>query len=678
MDSALIKKVLFPIFLFIFVFFIYIITLSPSISAVGDSGELVTNCFLGGINHPPGYPLYTILGYIFSRIPYNNIAWRINLMSAFFSSLSIGILFLILIKLTRNSFYSIAGALFFAFSLLFWRLSLVAEVFSLNLLFVGLLILILLKWNETKKEFWGLLFFLVAGLSITHHFTILLVFPAFIFYYILSQRMYFNSKFIIKAIIFFLIGLLPYIYIPLCFRPDIPLSWGNLRTLNGFVKFISRQSYGSFFLAPQAQQFHINQFLIYMKIYFKSLAVQFSFIGLILGVSGALILFKKRFSLLVFILFGFIFSGPIFILMAHPPLSDPFKAIMERFYLPSFLFYFLLIMATLVVIDGWIKPKFAIFVLRTAIVLSLIMFIWINFNKVNQKNNYIARDFGLNTLKNLPANTILFSGSDTVTMILMYLQEVENLRKDILLVHKGLISSWWYLDALMRRYPEVKIIPATDKEMQIIYIIRENYPQRPIYFSFIPDFLKDNLSCEGLVYKYCLNKEDRQKSLLKLKENLEQNYIYPEFKVNQEDYFSSEIFKLYADGFYNLGAEMGSNELAGKYYLKAISFDPDFYEAFFNLGLINFKSKKYSKAREYFLKALKLNPKEPRIYLNLGSACYGCGNLNEAEIYFKKAVGLDPGLCEGYYNLGIICQKTGREREAEQFFLKSREIEKNK
>ena len=73
----------------------YLLTLCPTVY-VGDSGEFTTAAYTLGITHPPGYPLYVLFGKIFTLIiPFGNIAYRVNLMSAFFGALSCVIVYLI-------------------------------------------------------------------------------------------------------------------------------------------------------------------------------------------------------------------------------------------------------------------------------------------------------------------------------------------------------------------------------------------------------------------------------------------------------------------------------------------------------------------------------------------------------------------------------------------------------
>src|SRR5215207_7572765 len=61
----------------------YLLTLSPTVNFL-DSGELITVGATGGIAHPPGYPLYTILGSAFIHLPLGDPAWRLNMLSALF------------------------------------------------------------------------------------------------------------------------------------------------------------------------------------------------------------------------------------------------------------------------------------------------------------------------------------------------------------------------------------------------------------------------------------------------------------------------------------------------------------------------------------------------------------------------------------------------------------------
>ncbi len=90
-----------PFLLFFISFVVYLKTLCPTVY-VGDSGELIAAVYTLGIAHPPGYPLYCLLGKLFTFLPFGSIAFRVNLMSAFFASLTIVLVYLVVLKIQVN------------------------------------------------------------------------------------------------------------------------------------------------------------------------------------------------------------------------------------------------------------------------------------------------------------------------------------------------------------------------------------------------------------------------------------------------------------------------------------------------------------------------------------------------------------------------------------------------
>src|ERR1051325_5016409 len=70
----------------------YLFTLAPTIVG-GDSGELVTAVATLGVPHPPGYPLYCLLGHLFTLlVPFGSVAYRVNLFSAVAAAATAGLM----------------------------------------------------------------------------------------------------------------------------------------------------------------------------------------------------------------------------------------------------------------------------------------------------------------------------------------------------------------------------------------------------------------------------------------------------------------------------------------------------------------------------------------------------------------------------------------------------------
>ena len=98
--------------LFLAIFGIFTYTAFPAVAIYRDAGEMASVCYTFGIAHPPGYPLYVLFGKIFTLIiPFGNIAYRINLMSAFFGALTCGILYLILKGIADRNLRSVLYSL---------------------------------------------------------------------------------------------------------------------------------------------------------------------------------------------------------------------------------------------------------------------------------------------------------------------------------------------------------------------------------------------------------------------------------------------------------------------------------------------------------------------------------------------------------------------------------------
>jgi hypothetical protein len=406
--------ILLSIFIFLFTLIIYLLTAFPSLSPVGDGAELVTNSYLLGINHPPGYPLYSMVGHMFVSLPAGNIPFRLNLMSSFFSSLSSVLIFLSAFLLFKHKVPAIVTALIYSFSYTFWKLSACTEVFTLNLFLAVSMIYVLLLRRErtgTGENVDNLLyiFAFLCGLSLCHHHTIILLFPSF-FYLLFTQKESLSYRNILFSCIFFLIGLVPYLYIPLR-AGSSPLNWGGT-DLHGIMGIISRRGYGSVSLSASGNSSYFAGFLHTMSVYFTSLAGQCTFLFIPLFLLGIFQSFRKERKIFLFFLLIFILSGPFFLFVASPPQEEGWKWLIERFYLPSFLAITFFTGFSIHFITESFKKSSWIYLLLLLIFIPLIY----NYQRVNNSNNYLYYDFSKNLLNSLPENSALICKSDLCGM----------------------------------------------------------------------------------------------------------------------------------------------------------------------------------------------------------------------------------------------------------------------
>ena len=126
---------------------VYTQTLAPSVAALyDDSLEFPLVSFRLGIAHPTGYPLYTLLGKLFSLAFPHNVAWGVNLLSAVAGALTLALVYLVIRQLSRRRLPALLGAVALGASPVFWSQSVVAEAYTLNAAFAAAVILLALRW----------------------------------------------------------------------------------------------------------------------------------------------------------------------------------------------------------------------------------------------------------------------------------------------------------------------------------------------------------------------------------------------------------------------------------------------------------------------------------------------------------------------------------------------------
>lgn len=201
-------------------FLLYWRTAAPTVLQ-GDSGELQFAAWGFWLTHPTGYPLYLILGGLWQHlVQIGDPAFRLNLFSAFWSALAVGVAFLVFWEITRARGASLIAALTFAVSPLFWSQATRAEVYALNTFFVALLALWGILWREKPNRKFAIAFALTFGLALTHHRTTFLLIPAFaaLFADRIVTKNFDARHFAKRALLYGALAALPllmYLYIPL-------------------------------------------------------------------------------------------------------------------------------------------------------------------------------------------------------------------------------------------------------------------------------------------------------------------------------------------------------------------------------------------------------------------------------------------------------------------------------
>lgn len=211
------------------VFALYLATLAPTVlyysDQMKDSAVLPAIAYTLGISHPTGYPTYTLLTYLFTFLPIGDVAYRVNLSSAVFGAGAVALLYATGFRLSGRIPAAAIGAVAFGVSGLFWSQAVIAEVYTLHILFLALNLFVLLVWREKRQDRYLLLIAFLIGLSMTHNLTSGLLLPAAaLFVLLVEPKKVLQWRLVLGGVGLFLAALLPYAYLPLRARMDPPLN----------------------------------------------------------------------------------------------------------------------------------------------------------------------------------------------------------------------------------------------------------------------------------------------------------------------------------------------------------------------------------------------------------------------------------------------------------------------
>ena len=224
-------------FSFLVALIVYSLTIEPSVS-LWDCGEFIASSYKMQVGHPPGAPLYMILGRFFALFTGDtaHVARMYNMLSAMSSAFTILFLYWTISHLLKKIFIkseedynttnfilvmgsSLVGALAYTFSDTFWFSAVEAEVYATSSLFTAVVFWAILKWeniaNEEHANRWLILIAYLIGLSIGVHLLNLLAIPAIVLvYYFRKYEVTRNG--LIKAILVavVILGSVMYMIIP--------------------------------------------------------------------------------------------------------------------------------------------------------------------------------------------------------------------------------------------------------------------------------------------------------------------------------------------------------------------------------------------------------------------------------------------------------------------------------
>ncbi|MFN3872207.1 MAG: DUF2723 domain-containing protein [Ignavibacterium sp.] len=464
----------------VLVFIVYLLTLAPSVIQI-DSGELAAVQAIPGIAHPTGYPLFTMLGYLFSLLPlpFTKI-YQLNLLAALYSAAAAGIFtftskFILdnlnsfkpiklqkirkktkvkteveFIELNENQkiIFSVIAGLTLAFSKTFWFQSTSVEVYSLHLLLISLIILFLLKAfvQDSTEKFslrnpW-IVFALGLALGFSNHMTTLLILPGTAYLYFNKERFTSQSfrRLILMIFSFLILLVVIYSYLPLRASQNPQLNWGNPVDPERILRHISGFQYQVWlFSSTEAAKKQLEYFI-------TNLPSEY-FLTLLIAAIGLIVSFIKAKKFFIFNLITFITTV---VYSINYDISDIDSYFLLAYISLAFFNLFGLMKVYQVLSANKINQ---IAVLAVLFLFPVSQFIK-SFPEVNQSKTVVYENYTKALLNSVSDNAMILSYQwDYFISASYYFQFVENFKPEVAIVDKELLRRSWYFNQLERNYP---------------------------------------------------------------------------------------------------------------------------------------------------------------------------------------------------------------------------------
>lgn len=428
--------------IFLFCFAIYAAT-APRGLYFGDWPEFVAAVKLMGIPHPSGYPLYVLLGKIFSYLPFSTLSFRIVLLSIVSSCAALVLFNVILFKLIsrqvpalskpKSLLISSLSTLILAFSGVYWSQSINIKPYALNFFMIMLAVWLVLRYGENRDSKFALWLSFVSGLAVTNHTMFVLIVPVIAIAVFLAQPP--DRKTLLRSLWLFGAGLLVYLYLPIRSGMHPALDWGHTsRSAADFVKHILRAQYNDF-----GAMVPISVKLKFIADFGKQIFIQLG-LFLFLGIAG-LIGFEND-SLLFFLTLGIFFMSSIGIIVLRTlGFSEYNINFYWLYYMPAY--------AVAAMWSGLGAAKIAVYGQRLflwsgqAAVFILLVFAVLTFSSNWNRSNFsrftFLDDYSAALLNSLEKSSVLVlevegASHDSIIFSIFYQQKVNNIRPDVYVI----------------------------------------------------------------------------------------------------------------------------------------------------------------------------------------------------------------------------------------------------
>ncbi|MCB9153029.1 MAG: DUF2723 domain-containing protein [Caldilineae bacterium] len=449
---------------------LYLLTMSPSV-VEGDGGELQMLSYRLGVTHPTGYPLMLMLGWVLGHVPIGpDFAWRVSLMGAIASALSMALLYLTARELRASRMTAAAAAMLLASAQRIWMHATAAEVYALADFFLLLGLWLLLRWRRGVTPLW--LVTLAFGFGLTHHINIRLVGPAaLVFVFLVQPDILRHPRTWLPSLATLLLPLLLYAYTPLragyyLARPELAGTILGVRKViaagfvsphyfaGGVLSHALALDYSSGFLHSDSSLLGLEA----LPLYWNLLRLQVPWIVVPFALLGVIVLLRRdpKASALLLLTYGFTLLAALRFLASVGEDGDHF--------IPPYLLMGIWFAVGADAVIAWSQARlrwsrYVLAVLLWALVLANL---WIQYPRALDRRQVTLRaDSEALLSQPLPDGAVLAGAWSTITP-LRYLQRVDGVRPDLWIMQADAIGFRKLIERALEDQQPLYFLRSTD------------------------------------------------------------------------------------------------------------------------------------------------------------------------------------------------------------------------
>jgi hypothetical protein len=510
------------------------LTLAPGVT-LWDSGEFLAAIHSLGIPHPPGTPLYILLGKVWSLALGSvfGFARSINLLSAVCTAFACGILTSLFSKWTGDGFASTAAGLTAGLMSTVWLSATETEVYAVAFLFGCIILWAADRAGQNSDARWALLAAYLAGLAWSLHLTALLVVPSAILLVFTTSDGYFAvpvgrrhadgrreahsfAKLLRGAVVVTLIGMTCVLFLVVRAHRDPAINQGNPSGFASLVDVLMRHQYDVPSLWPRQAPFYLqlgNLFEYADWQFAKGLTPEappswwrtpVSVLYALIGLYGffahrsadrrswralAILFLVASLGVVVYLNLK---AGPSFGAGILPPNAPHEARERDYFFFWAFVCWGLWAGFGAIRLSHLLKPPLGVLAMLLPFVPGLL-----NWTAVDRRTDAVearARIDESDMLTRVPPSGVLLAVGDNDTYPLWYIQQVEGTRRDVTVVTAPLLAAKWYRAELARRYKlldSATVERWVGRDSTIAVLTKRSYDQnRPVVRS--PLFAMDS------------------------------------------------------------------------------------------------------------------------------------------------------------------------------------------